>query len=451
MQKLAELCIRRPVFATMLIMALVVMGVASYFRLGVDFFPKVEFPIVTVSTTLRGAAPEEVETQVSKRIEEAVNTIAGIDDLRSTSAEGISLVSIQFVLEKDPDVAAQEVRDKISTILSELPKDADPPVVQKLATDASPILNIVVASGRDLRETTKVVDDRIKKNIESLDGVGEVRFVGERQRQIQVWLDGEKLYSYNLNIDQVRAALAAQNVEIPGGRVDQGARELSLRTFGRVERPQDFERIIVANVGGSPVRISDIGRGGGRRRRAAVTGAPRWNARGRPGSSETVGHEHPPGHQQREGARGRTGSRSAARLQSQLHAGPVEVHPGFVQRRAGAPPARRYLRGHRRSAVHPELALDADRGGCHSDVHHLHVHPDEGDGFHAESDHNAGACTHGRHCDRRRDRRPREHLQVRRGEEAWAGAKRRYRALETSAWRSWRPRSASSSSSSRWR
>ncbi len=260
MQKLAEICIKRPVFATMLIMALVVTGLASYTRLGVDLFPKVEFPIITIQTVLKGAAPEEVETQVSKRIEEAVNTISGIDDLRSTSAEGVSIVSIQFMLDKDPDVAAQEVRDKVSQVLSQLPKDTDPPVVQKIATDASPIMSIVVASGRDLRETTKVVDDRIKKSIESLNGVGEVRFVGERQRQIQVWLDGGKLYSYGLNIDQVRAALAAQNVEIPGGRLDQGSREVSLRTLGRVERPKDFEKIVVANINGSPVRIADIAR-----------------------------------------------------------------------------------------------------------------------------------------------------------------------------------------------
>ena len=116
---------------------------------------------------MRGAAPEEVETQVSKRIEEAVNTISGIDDLRSTSAEGISIVAIQFMLEKDPEVGAQEIRDKINRILPELPKDADPPVIEKVATDASPILNIAVSSPRDLRETTKIVDDKIKKNIES--------------------------------------------------------------------------------------------------------------------------------------------------------------------------------------------------------------------------------------------------------------------------------------------
>jgi hydrophobic/amphiphilic exporter-1 (mainly G- bacteria), HAE1 family len=259
MQKLAEICIRRPVFATMLIMALVVMGLASYRKLGVDYFPKVEFPIVTISTTLRGAAPEEVETQVTKRIEEAVNTISGIDDLTSVSSEGVSLVSIQFVLDKDPDAGAQEVRDKIASIASQLPKDADPSIVDKLATDASPVLNVVFASNRDLRETTKLVEDRVKKNLESLSGVGQVRFVGDRRRQVQVWLDGEKLYSYNLNIDQVRTALIAQNVEVPGGRVDQGSRELSLRTLGRIEQPRDFERIIIGNVNGTPVRIQDIG------------------------------------------------------------------------------------------------------------------------------------------------------------------------------------------------
>ena len=258
MRKLAEVCIRRPVFATMLITALLVLGVAAYSRLGVDLFPKIDFPFVTVTTTLRGASPEEVETQVSKRIEEAVNTISGIDEMRSISAEGVSQVTITFVMEKDSDVAAQEVRDKVATVQRDLPRDADPPVVQKLATDAAPVINIVVASNRDLRETTKLVDDRIKKNIESLNGVGQVRFVGERTRQIHVWLDGDKLFGYGLNIDQVRNALASQNVEVPGGRVDQGRRELTVRTLGRVEKPADFNRVIVANSGGTPVRISDI-------------------------------------------------------------------------------------------------------------------------------------------------------------------------------------------------
>ncbi len=259
MQKLAQLCIRRPVFATMLILALVVLGLDSYAKLGVDFFPKVEFPVVTVTTVLRGASPEEVESQVTKRVEEAVNTISGIDDLRSISSEGVSLVVVQFVLEKDAEVGAQEVRDKISTMLSQLPNDAETPVIEKLATDAAPVINVVVSAPRDLREVTKIADDRIKKNIESISGVGQVRFVGERERQIQVWLDGDKLYSYNLNVEQVRRALAAQNVEVPGGRVEQGPRELSLRTLGRIEDPRDFGRVIVGGAGPAPVRLDDIG------------------------------------------------------------------------------------------------------------------------------------------------------------------------------------------------
>jgi len=259
MQKLAELCIRRPVFATMLIVALVVTGIFSYFKLGVDLFPKVEFPIVSATVTLRGASPEEIETQITKRVEEAVNTISGIDELRSSSSEGISIVTVQFVLEKDPDVAAQEVRDKVSNIAAQMPKDADPPIVTKISTDASPVLNIAVSSPRDPRETTKLVDDRIKKNLEGLPGVGEVRFVGDRRRQIQVWLDGEKLISYGLNIDQVRNSLVSQNVEIPGGRIDEGSREVSLRTLGRIENPSDFGRIIVPSATGGSIRLNDIG------------------------------------------------------------------------------------------------------------------------------------------------------------------------------------------------
>ncbi len=260
MQKLAEVCIKRPVFATMLIMALVVMGIASYRTLNVDFYPKVEFPIVAVTTTLRGASPEEVETQVSKRIEEAVNQVSGIDELRSSSLDGVSQVSIQFVNDKNPDVAAQEVRDRVATVLAQLPKDADAPIVQRLSTDASPVINVVISSTRDLREITKLSDDKIKKNLESLDGVGQVRFVGDRTRQIQVWVEGSKLNSYNLNIDQVRSALQTQNVEIPGGRVEQGNREVSLRTMGRMEKPSDFLKIVVATVNGAPIRIADIGR-----------------------------------------------------------------------------------------------------------------------------------------------------------------------------------------------
>ncbi len=259
MQKLAELCIRRPVFATMLIVSLVVLGAFSYNSLGVDLFPKVEFPNVTVTTALPGASPEEIESTITKKVEEAVNTISGIDELRSVSAEGVSQVFVTFVLEKDADVAAQEVRDRVNRILRDLPEDADPPVVEKLDPDATPVISVAISADQPLREITKRVDDVIKKNLESINGVGQVRFIGDRRRQIQVVVDADKLAAYNLNIDQVRSALRSQNVEIPGGRVDKGPAELTVRTMGRIEDPREFADVIIASINGTPVRVSDIG------------------------------------------------------------------------------------------------------------------------------------------------------------------------------------------------
>ena len=259
MQKLAEICIKRPVFATMIGVALIVIGLFAYSKLGVDLFPKVEFPTVTVTTVLPGASPEEVETQITKRIEESVNTIEGIDELRSVSAEGVSQVFITFVLERPADSAASDVRDRVNRILRDLPDDVDPPVIEKLDVDAAPVMSIAVSGKRSLREITEVVDKRVKQSLESMAGVGQVRFIGDRKREIQVYLDPDKLRAYSLTVDQVRLGLASQNVEIPGGRIDQGAKELTLRTLGRVERVEDFNNIIIANVASAPVRVRDVG------------------------------------------------------------------------------------------------------------------------------------------------------------------------------------------------
>lgn len=259
MQKLAQICIERPVFATMLGLSLVVIGFFAYMQLGVDLFPKVEFPTVTVTTTLPGASPEEIETTITKKIEEAVNTIEGIEELRSVSAEGVSQVFITFVLERSTDNAAQDVRDRINRVLRELPEDVDPPVIDKLDVDAAPVVSVAVAGKRSLREITEIVDKQVKQNLESLPGVGQVRFIGDRKREIQIYLDPQKLRSYNLTIDQVRQSLSTQNVEIPGGRIDQGQRELTLRTLGRVEKVEEFNNIILATIGNAPVRVRDIG------------------------------------------------------------------------------------------------------------------------------------------------------------------------------------------------
>jgi len=259
MQKLAEICVRRPVFATMLIMTLMVLGVFSYNRLVVERFPRVEFPTITVTTRLPGAAPQEVETEITDKIEEAVNTISGIDELRSNSAEGVSLVFVTFELERDLDSAAQDVRDKINRILPELPRTIDQPTIEKLDPDASPIMTISVASNRNIREMTEFADKVLRRQIESVNGVGQAQIIGGRKRQVNVYLDGDKLRAYNLTVAQVSGALQSQNLEVPGGRVEQTDRTLTLRTLGRLQSTADFNQIVVANRNSYPIKISDIG------------------------------------------------------------------------------------------------------------------------------------------------------------------------------------------------
>jgi HAE1 family hydrophobic/amphiphilic exporter-1 len=244
----------------MLVSAPLVMGAVCYMQLGVDLLPNVEMPIVTVTTTLNGASVEEMETSVTKPIEEIVNTVSGIDELRSTTKEGISQVVIAFVVEKNRDVAAQEVRDKISTILAKLPVGTDSPIIDKFDLNAAPVLTIAVSGRRPMQEITEIARKQIKENLEGLSGVGAVILVGGRQRAINVYIDTDKLASYNLSIEDVRLALMRQNIELPGGHVDQGNRELVLRTMGRVENAAGFLDLIVANQHGYPVRIKDIGR-----------------------------------------------------------------------------------------------------------------------------------------------------------------------------------------------
>lgn len=244
----------------MLIAFLVVLGLISYQRLPVDLFPNVDFPIVSVTTTLPGASVEEMESSVTKPIEEAINTIEGIDELRSETHEGVSRVMIFFVLERDGQAAAQDVRDRVAATLARLPVGTDPPLVEKFDVEAAPILSLVVSGDRDLREVTEIARKEIKEDIETLRGVGSVTLIGGRERAINIVLDADRLPAYGLSIEQVKAAIAAQNLEIPGGHVAQGAKEMTLRTMGRIDRVEDFNRLIVANVGGRPLTIGDLGR-----------------------------------------------------------------------------------------------------------------------------------------------------------------------------------------------
>jgi HAE1 family hydrophobic/amphiphilic exporter-1 len=259
MQKLAEICVRRPVFATMLILSLTVVGVFSFSTLGVDLFPKIDLPTITVTVVNPGASPREIETEVTDKVEAAVNTVSGIDELRSTSVEGVSQVFITFLLDKNADIAAQEVRDKVDLITGDLPETAENPIVQKLDTDAAPVLRIAVSASRSLRDVTDIADKDIKKRIESINGVGNVAIVGGATREIHVWVDPDKMRAYNVTVPDVIAAVKSQNMEVPGGRVDEGTRELTVRTMGRITNPADFNNVSVGQRGGYSVKISDIG------------------------------------------------------------------------------------------------------------------------------------------------------------------------------------------------
>jgi HAE1 family hydrophobic/amphiphilic exporter-1 len=277
-QGLAETSIRRPVFATMMTLALVVVGVVGYVRLGVDRFPAVDLPTIRVRTVLPGASPEEVETEVSDVLEEAVNTVEGVDMLRSISGSGSSLVIATFKLERDIDVAAQDVRDKVAAAVGRLPVDAEPPVVSKVEADSEPILTLAVSGPRSLRELREFAEKTVRRALERASGVGEIRIVGGAQRTINVWLDADRLAAYGLSVTAVRDALEPKTVTVRGGNVTAGLREASLRTAARLPDARSFAELTVATIEGIPIRVSDLGRsedGTAERRSAArLDGVP---------------------------------------------------------------------------------------------------------------------------------------------------------------------------------
>ena len=263
MQWLAEICVKRPVFATVLILVICVIGIFGYQKLGVDRFPKIDLPIITVTTRLPGAAPEDVETEITDKVEEAVNTISGIDELRSISSEGVSLVFVTFVLEKDGDVGAQEVRDRLNTVIADLPRGIDLPIVTKLDPDASPILFIALqgpAGKTDAREVTEVADKRVRRLLESISGVGRVAVVGGRKRQVNIWIDPLQLRAYGLTSIDVERTIAAQNLTVPGGRVESGPSQLTLRIHGRVVRAEEIGQLVVRQVEGHAILVKDVAR-----------------------------------------------------------------------------------------------------------------------------------------------------------------------------------------------
>ncbi|GAA4454869.1 efflux RND transporter permease subunit [Novipirellula rosea] len=256
---LAEVCVKRPVFALMLITAFVVAGVVAFPQLGVDRFPNLDLPQIFIRTTYVGAAAEEVESEVSSILEDAVATVAGIDELRSISADGRSFVIITVQLDRDIDAAIQDVRDAVASVVNRLPPGIDPPIIQKQDLDSSPIMTLAVSGPRSPRELFVLADRYVKNVIESSRGVGQVQIAGAADRAIQVDIDADRLAAYGISILQVRDALARQNAEVPGGRMNEGQRERSLRTLGRVAQSSAFPDLVVATVGDTAIRLGDLG------------------------------------------------------------------------------------------------------------------------------------------------------------------------------------------------
>lgn len=257
--KLADVSIKRPVFATMMIMSLVVLGLFSYIKLNVDLYPDVDFPFVVVTTVLPGAGPEQIETDVTKKVEDAVNTIAGVDKISSTSYEGASVVIIQFKLTVDGKMAAQDVREKVSAIRSTLPKEIEDPVIQRYDPASLPIMALAISGKRSEKEVTDFTKNVIKKRLENVPGVGNIELVGGAEREIEVLVDASKLESYKLSIQDVMQSVGAAHVEIPGGNLIKGDRQVLLRTMAKFKTVEGFENIVIANPMGHPVYLRDIG------------------------------------------------------------------------------------------------------------------------------------------------------------------------------------------------
>ncbi|MDI6725756.1 MAG: efflux RND transporter permease subunit [Smithellaceae bacterium] len=257
---LADTSVKRPVFATMAIMALVVLGVVSYPEIGVDLFPKVDFPIVNINTSMKGASPEVIDVDITDRIEGAVNTINGVKSITSSSTEGDSRVTVEFVLERNIDLAVQDVREKVALIRNKLPKEIDEPRIAKVDPDAQAVLWLNLSGQKSVRDLSTYADEVLKEQLQRINGVGDVQMGGLRLRQIRVWLDADKLRAYGIAAKDVMGALQRQNVELPGGRIESLSKEYTVKVKGEFVNISELNDLVIAYDKGAPVRLRDIGK-----------------------------------------------------------------------------------------------------------------------------------------------------------------------------------------------
>src|SRR5579864_4805046 len=256
--KLAETCVKYPVFTVMLIAFLVTLGAFSYRGLAVDLFPKADPATVNVEVRLPGATPEEVVTGVVLPLEDAISSVSGIDEIQVYSFEGFADITCTFVLERDIEGAAQDIREKVAGAIDRLPRDTLPPIITKLDPQSDPIMTLLVSGPMSRRELTEIADKQVRRAIQTVDGVGSVDLNGGQGRQVRVLLDAQKLTAHNFTVLDVRDALQRENIEAPGGRMITGPQELGLRTLGRVASADQFGEIVIGTQGGTPVRVRDV-------------------------------------------------------------------------------------------------------------------------------------------------------------------------------------------------
>lgn len=256
---LSDTSIKRPIFISMIMVALALFGAIAYKNLGVDLFPKVDFPVITILSSLPGADPETIEKSVSEVIEDSVSTINSIKHLVSTSAEGFSQVAIEFDLDKNIDIAYQEVQAKLGSIRKLLPEDLKDIVVEKFDIDSTPIMAIVVSGNLPIQKISEIVDKQIKDRLQQLEGVGQINTVGKQERNIWINLDPLKLYGLNITIQDVINALKEQHIEFPGGRISTEANELMVKTKAEFAHPDQLKEIVIAYHNGYPIKIADVG------------------------------------------------------------------------------------------------------------------------------------------------------------------------------------------------
>jgi hypothetical protein len=406
---LADTSVKRPVFATMVIMALVVLGAVSYPEIGVDLFPKVDFPIVTVQTTLKGASPEVIDLDVTDKIEGAVNTINGVKSITSSSIEGESRITIEFVLERNIDLAVQDVREKVALIRKKLPDEIEEPRIAKVDPDATAVLWLNLSGQKTIRELSTYVDEVLKEQFQRIDGVGDIQLGGLQLRQVRVWLDAKKLRAYGVAASDVMAALKRENIELPGGRIESQTKEYTIKVKGEFPTATEFNDVIVAYDKGIPVRIREIGR---------------WRTGWRSGAPLPASTAFPLSHWGSRNSPGRTRWLSSMRSrrdrqdQQDPTAGddpehrhrPVHLHPPLHRRGAEAPDPGELLRGPGGLHLPRECPDDADQRAGPADLDHRDLCPDPGLWIHLQQHDDAGPDALGGTAHRRCDHRHREHL-----------------------------------------